>query len=604
MYFSAERLYNTQPMKSSVYRFVQWLTAAGLALQLAAGCGAPPRIQLTSVADSTVIATAATGIQLTAGELLRAINQSQFLAAGGVLPLDSILSMRDSLLLDTLIGLRASEVSPESDYHIYRVYRKNYMERLIKEYWDQSIRRTLSVDSSEVLNLYRDSIHLFQVTERMLLRQILISPYGLLIGPDSTYYQALPGAVRDRDAEELALNLHRMLRFGESFYQVARRLSHDDQSRDNGGLIGWVGKGIYPHPFDSIAFTLPIESYSKPYRDRLGWHILKSEGYLPTGPAPIDSPQVWESVYLSALNVKFNMRSAGIMDSLIKSMQIVHNPLILDTTIYYVADSTWAAIVNGHDTIDAKDMKEVEEKYRSAFQVKNTTADHKREMTRELALPLLQAQAARAVGIDTLAAFREEAIRARRVSCRQIVEKASADPDYEPDTLLIDAYYRSHLDEFVVKNPISLEWLLVQDSAFCSFLQDQAETGREFADLVAEFSSAGTPVTIGKKLQVSDAELTPEENRAVLQTRRGGISRMFKSETGWQFIKLISIRDSKTLLQARGVIALKMMSEHRTQVYNAFRDDLFARYNVRFPALPAGDLMLENRSKRTLAKQQ
>lgn len=567
-------------------------------LFIAVSCARPPAVTLESPADTTTIATAANGYRLTAGELYQAITTSAFLPGGGLLPIDSMVAIRDSLILDSLIDMLAAETRIEDSYAIHRVYRKNRQERLIAEYWDQTIRRNLTADSMEVLQLYRDSIHLFEITERMLLRHILISPLGLLIGPDSAYYRERPGSVRDEDAAELARNIHMMLRFGESFYLIARRLSHDDQFREEGGLVGWVGKGVYLPPFDSIAFRLKPFEFSSPYKDNTGWHIIKSEGYLPDGPAPVDTPAVYESAYQSLLNVKYNIRSAAIMDSLIQAMQIRHNDAVLDTTIYYVADTVWFGIVNGTDTIDAKDIKEVEENYRTAYKVANTTPELKKEMMRELALPILQVQAARAAGVDTLPHFRMESERARLVSARQIVEAMKFDADYEPDSIEIARYYHAHRDEFMPDKPITVQLLSTRDSAFCQFLNDQANTGLSFDDIISEFSTSESPITTRLLSGVDAGSLSPEQLLAVQSTPRGKISRSYRAGSTWQFLKLIELREPKSELEARGLIVIRLMAERRASDFRRFRDSLFARYQVKFPVRLSGDLPLEGRNKR------
>lgn len=65
---------------------------------------------------------------------------------------------------------------------------------------------------------------------------------------------------------------------GTNFSAVARKHSQDRGSANNGGLIDWFGSGQMVHEFDSVAFAMPVDSISRPFKTRFGYHIVHKIG--------------------------------------------------------------------------------------------------------------------------------------------------------------------------------------------------------------------------------------------------------------------------------------------------------------------------------------
>jgi hypothetical protein len=67
------------------------------------------------------------------------------------------------------------------------------------------------------------------------------------------------------DTEEEAIDVLLRLEAGESFADLARELSLDGISRENGGDLGWIPRGVvYESRFDSVIFDLEIGTISEP----------------------------------------------------------------------------------------------------------------------------------------------------------------------------------------------------------------------------------------------------------------------------------------------------------------------------------------------------
>ena len=84
--------------------------------------------------------------------------------------------------------------------------------------------------------------------------------------------------IRDTTAvgKKLIDSVYTKLKNNESFDDLAKKYSEDPGSKNNGGKLGKFSAGRMVKPFDDAVFGLTeINSYSKPFKTRFGWHITK-----------------------------------------------------------------------------------------------------------------------------------------------------------------------------------------------------------------------------------------------------------------------------------------------------------------------------------------
>lgn len=91
------------------------------------------------------------------------------------------------------------------------------------------------------------------------------------------------------ESEELAKELHGRLGKGEDFVALAKEHSKDPGSKDDGGDLGYFGKGQMVPVFEETAFALKPGQVSAPVKSQFGWHIVKVEDRRQRGAPPFDS---------------------------------------------------------------------------------------------------------------------------------------------------------------------------------------------------------------------------------------------------------------------------------------------------------------------------
>ena len=109
------------------------------------------------------------------------------------------------------------------------------------------------------INEMRSAIQRSEI-DQVKVRHILITPNEII--DDETAKQRLEDAI-ERIAE------------GEEFGQIAKLLSDDPGSANDGGDMGWTGPGTFVKEFEDIVAATEIGSISEPFHSPFGWHILE-----------------------------------------------------------------------------------------------------------------------------------------------------------------------------------------------------------------------------------------------------------------------------------------------------------------------------------------
>ena len=77
--------------------------------------------------------------------------------------------------------------------------------------------------------------------------------------------------------EEEANELREKISNGEDFAQIAQENSLCP-SGQNGGDLGYFGRGMMVKPFEDAAFSLEIGELSTPVQTQFGWHLITVTG--------------------------------------------------------------------------------------------------------------------------------------------------------------------------------------------------------------------------------------------------------------------------------------------------------------------------------------
>jgi peptidyl-prolyl cis-trans isomerase D len=138
------------------------------------------------------------------------------------------------------------------------------------------LRRLLPVDDAEIESYYNEHRDEFRQGEQARARHILIK-----VAPDAP-------AAEQAKAKLKAEAVAKMARSGADFAELARKHSEDAGTRDNGGDLGWFGRGRMVKEFEDAVFGHKPGEIVGPVRSQFGFHIIKVEGFRPARIRPLD----------------------------------------------------------------------------------------------------------------------------------------------------------------------------------------------------------------------------------------------------------------------------------------------------------------------------
>lgn len=138
------------------------------------------------------------------------------------------------------------------------------------------LRRLLPVDEEELIAYYDDHRDEFLQSEEANARHILIR-----VAPDATEED---GA----EAEARANGVAAIARQRADFSELAAIHSEDPGSKDNGGDLGWFGRGRMVEEFEDAVFSAKPGEIIGPVRSQFGYHIIRVEAFRPEHQQPFE----------------------------------------------------------------------------------------------------------------------------------------------------------------------------------------------------------------------------------------------------------------------------------------------------------------------------
>jgi peptidyl-prolyl cis-trans isomerase D len=138
------------------------------------------------------------------------------------------------------------------------------------------LRRLLEVDQVEIEEYYQSHSNEFVEGEKVHARHVLIR-----LDPNANQSDKAEAELRADSVAEMA-------RQGADFTELASKHSDDPGSKDQGGDLGWFGRGQMVSAFEEAAFGAKPGEIIGPVKSEYGYHIIKIEGYRPESQKPLD----------------------------------------------------------------------------------------------------------------------------------------------------------------------------------------------------------------------------------------------------------------------------------------------------------------------------
>lgn len=107
---------------------------------------------------------------------------------------------------------------------------------------------------------------------------------------------------------------------GADFAALAALRSDDAGTRDTGGDLGSISRGVFPEAFEAAAFALPAGGVSDPVRTDGGWHVVKLTDLVEATVQPFEAvrDQLAAEFGDSERERLFNERSGALVDAILR----------------------------------------------------------------------------------------------------------------------------------------------------------------------------------------------------------------------------------------------------------------------------------------------
>ena len=172
------------------------------------------------------------------------------------------------------------------------------------------IKGKINISDNEVKKYYEDNKSKFQRPEAYHARHILAAYFP----PEALRNQTIEELKKNKEyftriAEEKIDKVIEELKKGANFVELAKNLSDDESSRENGGDLDFIYKGIFETSFDEAVEKLNPGETSGKIKTRFGFHVIQLIEKRPSEMAPFTEMKSEIQKYLFLEKAKKNVSS-------------------------------------------------------------------------------------------------------------------------------------------------------------------------------------------------------------------------------------------------------------------------------------------------------
>ncbi len=158
-----------------------------------------------------------------------------------------------------------------------------------KKLLDDKIKGKIQINDDDVKAYYENNKKQFFRPEAFRARHIFISvfPPELLKEKEVSELQAQEAKLRV-EAEKKVQDIHKQLKEGADFAELAKKYSHDAATAENGGDLDFIYKGVFDPAFDEAVGKLKKGETSDVVKTEFGYHIIQLVDTRPGEQAPFN----------------------------------------------------------------------------------------------------------------------------------------------------------------------------------------------------------------------------------------------------------------------------------------------------------------------------
>jgi peptidyl-prolyl cis-trans isomerase C len=389
---------------------------------------------------------------------------------------------------------------------------------------------------------------------------------------------------------------------GLSFKAAAYLHSEDVTTARDSGDLGWFTWGKMVDEFQEAAWNLKAGEMSQPVRSPYGWHLILVEERRPVpGREPYEEAK--ESVkgqmyrmegdklnklareYVQNLRAKAKLEThRDVWDMMRGKVTDPAAPVGEDLASYFTEEEKAQVVATykgGKVTVqDIADR--VGNRIQRIEWDREATFD---DIVSSIVEPKLLENDAESKGLVKKASKMPETVDRKEQQIKVLIEKAEVTDRVVADSAEIEAYYLSHLGDFIQEEErVVREIFIKDDSAKAARIARRAQSGEDFLKLTKQFNEKeSTKAAEGRVGPFGRARMGLIGTRAFELAKVGDIASPIRVGRNWSIICLLEIIPSrtKTLDEARSTAERQWRIAKTEELRTALKERLRAKFPVK-----------------------
>jgi parvulin-like peptidyl-prolyl isomerase len=448
--------------------------------------------------------------------------------------------------------------------------------------YDEKIVPRISVSEKDIEDYYNSNLERFAIPENITIQQILFTTDRNAVHRIYGIAENAPEELIDSISREKAEMVYEKIKNGADFSEMAGMYSDDSASGKMGGRIGMIYRGQYEPAFDTIAFDLPADSVSPPFKTAYGFHIIKILSHQDSGYAPLDSG-VSMLVRGELEGEQARKEAARYFDSLIAVTDIVYNEDFIKDDSGHYDSSDWVIVFDQQDTVFYPEYKRWEDRELQKDPRIKINSRFRQELLYQVGNAWLLLREARTNGYQNSEKYAEAK---KEFLFREKLNRLMAernDGNYEPDSAEIEAYYRAHPEQFSEDSSISIQQVILENEQLAKEVKAKVDSGANFYETAMEYYP-GEEEEI-KKMAVNlgwikKDEISPEFFNKIYKLDVGAVSEPIKTEWGYHVVKVLGKKGIKPLNTVKLDIRKALISEHKDKILKAWQERMLEGVHI------------------------
>jgi len=518
---------------------------------------------------------------------------SELLLNGGLIDSTIYIDTLNAILIDSIISLEADTVKLSEGSSLFYTLKLRFDDFYLNHVYQRMVLDSIEVDSAAVDSFYRANPEYFFYQEQVHARHLVLSAVGYRHGDDSGLYVDYSDEQLDSVARDKVFEIKEKIDSGAEFGHMANEYSMHRQSGKADGELGFFSRGKYNKEFEDVVFSLPTGGISEPFKTVDGWHLAQVIEHVDSGTAPL-TDNLYQEAHQAVAATMARERGVILMDTLFRNAELIFNEEVLSGNIHDYPPETWAAIINGLDTLTLFRLPDHLHLYKSSHNIDVLSLDDIKNALFQLAQKFIVMQAGDRLGYDKDSASVNQYYHLYHNYAVAVIKQGGEDVDWVPSDSLVEDYYKSHIDQYTFEKPLYVQHIISGDSLFGEYLRELAMSGMDFLELAQEHYPGEAEIRIAAADlgYIGPGEMPDNFYSAAIKTSVKHVSHPVKTEWGYHIIKVLDKKRDILLNEAEPNIVKTLRRLHQKDVNRLWRKDLLARHNIDYSLDKIGSIEL------------